>query len=134
MRELEVCAGILIKEGKILLGKRKSYDRFGGKWEFPGGKVEEGEIPEDCIIREIKEELNLDIKDFKHFKSYIHRFKNVNLVIHSFLINEFSGKIKKLEHDSLVWLSLDDLFSYDLLDGDKPLVDYLIESRNEIMI
>lgn len=134
MRELEVCAGIILKEGKVLLGRRKSHDRFGGKWEFPGGKVEEGEMPEDCIIREIKEELNLDIKDFKDFMSYVYRFKNVNLVIHSFLIREFSGKLKKLEHDSLVWISIDEVFNYDLLDGDKPVAKHLLKVRNEIGI
>ncbi len=134
MREMEVCAGILLKGKKILLGKRKSRDRFGGKWEFPGGKLEEGELPEDCIIREIKEELNLDIKNFRYFKSYIYRFKNVNLVIHSFFISEFFGELKNLEHDSLVWVFLDEIFSYDLLDGDKLLVEYLLKSRKEIMI
>lgn len=129
MKELEVCAGVIIKEDFVLIGKRKAQDRFGGKWEFPGGKVEEGELPEDCLIRELKEELNIDVTSFKDYYSYVYRAKNLTLIIHAFIVNNYIGNMKNYEHDKLNWIKPQDFAEYDILDGDMPIMKKLLVEK-----
>jgi len=125
MKELEITAGIIIKENKILIGQRKFEDKFGGKWEFPGGKLESFELPEDCIVRELKEELNLSVKKFEHFVSYIYEYALIRLVVHSFLIKEFEGDIQINEHEIIKWVNIDELKEYDFLDADREIINKL---------
>jgi len=66
----KVTAAILRKDGKILIAKRQIGDAFEGKWEFPGGKIEEGETPEEALIREVKEELDINLKEYTFYKKY----------------------------------------------------------------
>lgn len=126
MRELEITAGIIIKDNKVLIGQRRFEDKFGGKWEFPGGKLESSELPEDCIIRELKEELDIDVKFFEHFISYIYEVASIRLVVHSFLIKEFTGAFKISEHELVKWIEISELKNYDFLDADREIINKLV--------
>lgn len=125
MKELEVCVGILHNKNQFLIGKRKANDKFGGKWEFPGGKIDEGELPEECIIRELKEELNIDVLSLNHYNSYVQNSKNIKLIIHSFIINKYDGKPSMHEHDNLEWVEIKDIHGYDMIAKDIPLINRL---------
>lgn len=129
MKEMEITAGIIMKNGKILIGQRKFEDKFGGKWEFPGGKIESGELPEDCIVRELKEELNIDIIKFKHFISYIFDFQIIKLVVHSFIISEFNGEIQTNEHECIKWVNIEELKEFDFLDADMKIINELAKKN-----
>ena len=125
MKELEITAGIIVKNNKVLIGQRKFHDKFGGKWEFPGGKLENSEMPEDCIIRELKEELNINVIKFEHFISYVQDFSSYKMIIHAFLITEYAGDFQINDHEKIIWTNIEDLYSYDLLEADKEIVKKL---------
>ena len=125
MKELEITAGIIKKNNKVLIGQRKYNDKFGGKWEFPGGKLENSEMPEDCIIRELKEELNINIREFKHFLSYTIDFSLYKMVIHAFLITQYDGEIQINDHENIIWTDIQDLNNFDFLEADKEIIKKL---------
>ena len=125
MKELEITAGIIKKNNKVLIGQRKYHDKFGGKWEFPGGKLENSGMPEDCIIRELKEELNINIREFKHFLSYTIDFSLYKMVIHAFLITQYDGEIQINDHENIIWTDIQDLNNFDFLEADKEIIKKL---------
>lgn len=125
MKELEITAGIIKNKNKVLIGQRKFHDKFGGKWEFPGGKLENSEIPEDCIIRELKEELNIDIKEFKHLLSYTKDFSVYKMIIHAFLITEYIGDFQINDHEQVIWTDIQNLNDFDFLEADKEIIKKL---------
>lgn len=125
MKELEITAGIIMKNNKVLIGQRKFEDKFGGKWEFPGGKLESFELPEDCIVRELKEELNIVVKKFEHFISYIYEYALIRLVVHSFVILDFIGEMELNDHETIKWVEINELKDYDFLDADREIINKL---------
>ena len=125
MKELEITAGIIKKNNKVLIGQRKFHDNFGGKWEFPGGKLENSEMPEDCIIRELKEELNIDVKEFEHFLSYIKDFSAYKMIIHAFIITKYDGDFQTNDHEKIIWTDIQDLNNFDFLEADKEIIKKL---------
>lgn len=125
MKELEIAAGVIFQNNKVLIGQRKFEDKFGGKWEFPGGKLESFELPEDCIIRELKEELNIVVDTLEHFVSYVFEYSLIRLVVHSFLIKDYMGDISLNEHEIIKWVALEELEDYDFLEADREIINTL---------
>jgi 8-oxo-dGTP diphosphatase len=115
-----VCGVILNKKNEILITQRGDKDNY-GKWEFPGGKVNLYEDNFTCLIRELKEELDIDVTPKKEFLSY--NFKSFNLIFVSGLIK--SKKITLTEHLDFKWIGISELDSYDFLDGDLKSIKYL---------
>jgi len=111
-------------ENKILLAKRPLGKEMAGLWEFPGGKIEDNETPEDALIREIKEELNIIInkKNLKPVSFASHEYKKFNLFMPFYLCQKWSGNIKPLEQQLCKWVSIDDMKKYDMPQADIPLV------------
>jgi 8-oxo-dGTP diphosphatase len=118
---INVAAGILEKDGKVLIAQRHRNDTNGLKWEFPGGTLRRDEPGEDCIIRELKEELNLDIEVIRYFGCY----NEHPLRIQYYLVRLLGGEIKLTEHEQVAWVEKDKLHEYDLLSGDMIFVDRL---------
>lgn len=110
-----VTAGIILKEGKILIAKRKE-----GKWEFPGGKVEKGESVEECLKRELKEELNIEVDFIKPFCIV----SDEDIELHVFIIfcdEEPTAKI----HKELRWVGMDEIEIYEFMNLDKKIIEEL---------
>jgi 8-oxo-dGTP diphosphatase len=123
-----VSAGIIRKDGKILIAKRRADDRYeGGKWEFSGGKVEQFEDPKDCLIREIKEELDINIAVEKIFSVYSSIYEKNSERIHVILLVYFadwvSGEVKHIECDDTALIDCNDLKRYDFTAADIPIID-----------
>ena len=124
---IEVSAAIIIKNGNVLAAQR-GYGEFKGKWEFPGGKIQDGELYEDALKREIKEELNADINIMDYLTTVYYEYPEFNLVMHTFLcslINDIEFMYHndfELEHDNLVWLEHEDLDHIDWLPADIEVV------------
>jgi len=76
---VKVTAAILEKDGRIIIALRKSSDHLSGKWEFPGGKIEPGETPEECLSRELKEEFDIDVTIGEHLGSNIHHYDHISI-------------------------------------------------------
>jgi len=96
------------------------------KWEFPGGKIEKGESKQDCLKREIKEELGLHIEIQKPLTSVEHHYPTFQITLYPYLCTITSGKLKTLEHAQVRWEPLEALVSYDWAEADLPIVQELI--------
>lgn len=126
MKEIYVVAAIIKKDNKILATQR-GYGEFEGLWEFPGGKIEEGETKEEALIREIKEELNADIIVEKFALDLEWQYPNFYLYMSCFEC-VLESDIELLEHIGARWLSLDELDSVEWIQADIKAVNYIKES------
>ena len=123
MKTIKVVAAIIQKENKIFATQR-GYGDFKDGWEFPGGKVEDGETPEEAIVREIKEELGADIIVKKYLVTVEHDYPNFHLSMDCFMAELADGsKMTLLEHEAAKWLSIDNIDSVDWLPADIKVVD-----------
>jgi mutator protein MutT len=124
---IPVASGIIIKDNKILIGLRSKKDQGGGLWEFPGGKIELEESELSAVIRELKEELGINVSVQQKVMQYIHRFKNTLYDISFFEINSFEGEVKMNVHDDIRWVDLGSLKDYLFISGDLLFIDKLID-------
>ena len=127
MKTLNVVAAIIHKDNKILATKR-GYGEFINQWEFPGGKIEENETKEEALIREIKEELNVDIEITNFALDLEYQYPNFYLKMSCFDCIIKSGTPKLLEHNDARWLSKDELDDVNWIPADIAAVDYLKET------
>ena len=127
MKEIFVVAGILINHDKsILLAQRSAEKSFPSQWEFPGGKIEEGENSESALRRELFEELNIEVDKMKLFDSVIHEYELFRANIEFFLVKEWSGNLLNKEGQNLQWKKLNNLRGLKILDADVPVISKLI--------
>ena len=128
MKVIPVTCAIIFHRGKVLAAQRSVIMPLPGKWEFPGGKVEAGEDPEDCLIREIREEISIEISIFGSLRSSDHSYSPEKIIrLIPFLATWESGEIRLLEHQQVTWLGLEELFSVDWAEADVPIVHELQE-------
>lgn len=123
-KTINVVAAIIRKDDRILATQR-GYGEFEGGYEFPGGKIEEGESKEEALVREIKEELEINIKvlDFLHRVEY--EYEKFNLVMDCYFASIESGEIVLREHLDMKWLKKDELDSLAWLPADIEIIDIL---------
>lgn len=121
----QVTAAIMKKDDKYLICQRSSNDECSLLWEFPGGKLEEGETLEECIVREIKEELELDIKVQGIFTTSIYSFdqKEIYFTVYNSMI--VGGKMKLNVHNDVKWVTLNELDEFNFMPADIEFVDKL---------
>ena len=133
MKTINVVAAIIIKDNKIFATQR-GYGEFKDGWEFPGGKVEQGEAPENAIVREIKEELDTVIEVKEYFDTVEYDYPNFHLSMKCYICTVVSGNLELLEHEAAKWLDKDSLDSVAWLPADLGLVDklkdYLSKNRS----
>jgi 8-oxo-dGTP diphosphatase len=127
-----VTAGILTDGERVLVCQRKAGDRFGLKWEFPGGKVEAGETPAACLRRELAEELGIDADVGPEVHRTDYRYPNgVTVRLLFFKILRYTGVPENREFERFVWARLDELSTFDFLEADREIVDRL--ARGEVL-
>ena len=122
-----VTAALIRDEDRILIAQRGRGKRFGWKWEFPGGKVRVNETPEDCLQREIKEELNLEIQVEKHFHTTHHRYPDFDIELIAFWCSIIGGKLKLEEHEQVRWVTVQEMNDYSFVEADLNLIAALEE-------
>jgi 8-oxo-dGTP diphosphatase len=129
MKTIEVVAAVIFREGKVLCVQRAEHEReyVSLKWEFPGGKVEVGESREEALIREIREELSVDIEVSEFLMTVEHTYPDFHLTMHVFKCILDQGEITLNEHVALKWLSLDELDQLDWAAADVPVVKTLMQ-------
>ncbi len=128
---INVVAGIIINQNKILIGKRKDKDIGGGKWEFPGGKIEVGETNSEALERELYEELGISVKIGKELMNYEHVFKTTIYNITFMEIIDYEGEICNNAHSEIKWVKFSNLPEYDFISGDDRFIQSLIKSKSE---
>lgn len=122
-------AGILVYDSLIFIGLRLAQGSMGGKWEFPGGKVEEGETCEQALIREFREEFETDIDVGEQLAQAVFIHKNVPVTLYAFRVYLKSDDILWVlsEHTAVKWVSLDEISKLNFVDSDLLLLDQLKE-------
>jgi 8-oxo-dGTP diphosphatase len=124
-----VVAAVIQREGNILICQRQRGGRHELKWEFPGGKVEAGEMPEAALARELREELAIEAVIGKLLAQYEVQYGDGPLIhLLFYRVNEFAGEPVNLEFEQIAWVSPGRLDSYDFLEGDLPFLRVLKES------
>lgn len=124
MKTIEVVAAI-IKDGDKFFATQRGYGEFKDGWEFPGGKMEPGESPEQALIREIKEELDTEIEVGQLVETVEYDYPQFHLTMHCFICSIKSGNLVLKEHEAAKWLTKDTLDSVDWLPADLGLIEKL---------
>lgn len=133
MEVVLVTCGLLIKDGKVLCAQRSESMHLSGLWEFPGGKIEEGESPESCLVRELKEELAISVKVVFPLRPNQHAYSEKKVIrLIPFVCTWESGEISLIEHREVKWLPKEDLKTLDWAPADIPIVDELLGNWNKI--
>lgn len=120
---IEVTCAVIVNENQQILAVRRGPEmQMPFKWEFPGGKIEQDETEEDCIIREIIEELSIKISIIRRLEQNVHHYDSVSICLIPFLCTISEGEIVLSEHDRLCWLPKEKLLTLDWAEADIPIV------------
>ena len=125
---IHVVAGALLShDGQILIAQRPPGKHLAGGWEFPGGKVNQGEAPLAALRRELLEELGVQVDTAEYLVSCDHEYEDRRVHLELWLVTEFIGQPQSLDHQALRWVNADQLHTADLLPADQPLIEALIK-------
>ena len=124
---LVVAVALIDVDGRVLIAQRPEGKALAGLWEFPGGKVEPGERPEQALIRELNEELGIDVNEacLAPFVFASHAYESFHLLMPLYLCRRWSGVVVKREHAALAWVKPNMLSDYPMPPADAPLVAWL---------
>jgi len=127
-----VTAAILSRDSQVFIAKRKPDDRLPNKWEFPGGKVEGNESPEECLKREMKEEFGIDVSIGEHLGESVYDYGHASIKLLVYRTFWIGGDIYPKDHDDFRWVLPDKLNEYDFAPADLPFVDKLRRGEIEL--
>lgn len=124
---LVAACALIDVDGRVLICKRPQGKQLAGLWEFPGGKVEAGETPEACLIRELNEELGIDVVAacLSPFVFASHVYESFHLLMPLYLCRRWTGVVTAREHEALAWARPEKLADYPMPPADAPLVAWL---------
>lgn len=124
---LVVAAALIDTDGRVLIAQRPEGKALAGLWEFPGGKIEPGERPEQALIRELREELGIDVNAacLAPFVFTSHAYDSFHLLMPLYLLRRWSGTVQRREHAALKWVKPSQLSHYPMPPADEPLVAWL---------
>jgi 8-oxo-dGTP diphosphatase len=121
MSKIEVVAGIIFKKDKILIARRKVGKSLAGKWEFPGGKIED-ETPQQALQRELIEEMGLRICEIEYVATNSHKYPDFEIILHAYRCQTNGQPQKLTDHDKISWATIEELSKYDFAEADKPII------------
>lgn len=124
-RSIDVSAGLIFRNGKLLITQRHADAHLGGLWEFPGGKREADETFEQCLIRELREELGVEVSVGEVFESVKHAYPEKNVSIKFFICKLVRGEPKPIGCPAIKWVSQRELKNYEFPAADAKLLDKL---------
>jgi 8-oxo-dGTP diphosphatase len=124
---LVAAAALVDVDGRVLLCKRPHGKHLAGMWEFPGGKVEKGETPEACLIRELAEELGINVVKacLAPFAFTSHGYDSFHLLMPLYLCRRWGGVVQAREHEAIAWVKPNRMADYPMPPADAPLVAWL---------
>jgi 8-oxo-dGTP diphosphatase len=126
----QVVAALILKNGKVLVCQRTRHQSMPLKWEFPGGKIEDGEQPRDALRRELEEELGIDARVGEEVARIRHDYKNGGSVeLRFYVVNEFTGELENRIFKDVRWAKRSELPKYDFLEADRELVKDLATGK-----
>ena len=125
----KVTAAIIKDKSQLLIAKRHSKDPLGGKWEFPGGKIEPGETPQVCLVREIKEELGVDVEIGPFYDDNVYSSQDHDIHLLFYWAEVINGEVIPVVHDDLKWITIEELANFDFAPADIPIVKRLMKEN-----
>jgi|TARA_B100000795_G_scaffold35054_1_gene23133 8-oxo-dGTP diphosphatase len=130
MKKIEVVAAVIFCEDQVLCVQRpkNKFPYISEKYEFPGGKIEEGETKEEALHRELLEELNFSTKIKNYFLTVVHQYPDFELIMHSFICEVDSKELTLHEHIDQKWLKINELTALDWAAADIPIVEKLVSN------
>ena len=131
---IEVVAGLIFENGRLLACQRRADGAFPLKWEFPGGKIESGEAPSEALARELREELGIDAEGMRQVFTHTHSysgFSTVNLTF--FYVPAYRGELINREFERIRWMGMDEIGQLDFLDGDRPVIEWLLDGQGSAL-
>jgi 8-oxo-dGTP diphosphatase len=120
---IRVTAAVIEKNNKILIAQRKKEKHLGLKWEFPGGKIEDGESPESCLRRELKEEFGIETKIKDFIVKTRHQYPKVEIELLAYNVQYISGEFKLIDHEKIDWVNKEKLTNYDFAEADLDIIE-----------
>ncbi|AMC94327.1 DNA mismatch repair protein MutT [Erysipelothrix larvae] len=127
MKKIEVVAAAVVENHKVLITQR-SFGEFAGLWEFPGGKIEQGESHQDALIREISEELAFDIHPETLLITVTYQYPSFHLTMHVYVCSRVNGMPTLREHSAMKWVTVSQLSLIDWLPADIEVAHKLIQT------
>ena len=127
-----VTAAVIERSGRILIARRKKGDRMEGKWEFPGGKLEGNESPEECLCRELHEEFGIEAEIGDFLLSSPYEYSHLKIELLAFRATYISGDFNLNDHDEIRWVLPSELGRYDLAGADVPVADILMKGASPL--
>jgi len=126
---LVVAVALVDTDGRVLLSRRPDHKELGGLWEFPGGKVEASESPEKALIRELREELGVDVREecLAPLTFASHAYPEVHLLMPLYICRRWSGFARGLEGQELRWVKPARMRDFPMPPADEPLISHLID-------
>ena len=126
---LVVAVALVDADNRILLAQRPEGKQLAGLWEFPGGKVEAGERPEETLIRELKEELGITVKEpcLAPLTFASHAYESFHLLMPLYICRRWEGFVQSLEGQALKWVKPGELRAYPMPPADEPLIPFLVD-------
>ncbi len=125
MKKINVAAAIITKNNKYFIAKRNKNKHLGGFYEFPGGKQDKNETLQETVIREIKEELDVNVFVGDKLGEEHYKDEKINVHLHYFFCTIISGDIVLKEHEDSAWVSKEEFKNYDFAEGDKDIISLL---------
>ena len=125
MKKINVAAAIITKDNKYFIAKRNRSKHLGGFYEFPGGKQDFNETLQETVIREIKEELDIEIRVGKKLGEEHYKDEKINVHLHYFFCTIISGDIVLKEHEDSAWVSKEEFQNYSFAEGDRDIISLL---------
>jgi len=127
-----VTAAVIEQNGRVLIAQRRPDDgSLGGLWEFPGGTLEAGETPEDCLRRELAEELGIKVRVGELINRNTHAYPHMTIDLLSFRVTWLGGKMELREHTAVRWVTPDELVHVKMPPADDPLARMLVDAHIE---
>ncbi len=130
---IHVAVGVVQRgDGRILIARRPDHLHMGGRWEFPGGKVEEGETVQQALTRELREEVAIEVKDLKPLTEIRHDYPEKTVLLDTWWVTKFKGEASGQEGQQSAWVAVAELFDYQFPDANQEIIEAILATGSHL--